>query len=380
MTGLLRTVDDHPHAIDPARLTVGVEEEFLLLDPTTGVNVPVAEEVTAALPDALRDQSRLEVRRSIIEMVTGVRTDLTELRHELIGLRRTAAVAAATAGARLVAAGATPVGEPDLSTPSKPRYRAMTERYGPVALDPAVCGLHVHVGIPDRNLAVRVCNHLQVWLPVVRAMTANSPFYQGADTGHASWRSVQLQRWPGLGPTPHFDSADEYDATVTDLITTGVLLDQSMVYWYARLSPTYPTVEIRISDSCLAVDDTVLAVALVRAAVATAITEIETGLPAAEPRGCVTAAAHWHAARHGLSRNLIDLRLGKARPAWELVNEFFATVSPALLRNGDLDLVVDRLARLRQEGTGAERQRRIHERTGALPAVLAELADLTVAD
>ncbi|GIJ45265.1 putative glutamate--cysteine ligase 2-3 [Virgisporangium aliadipatigenens] len=380
MTSLLRTVGDDADTGDPDRLTIGVEEEFLLLDPETGINLPVAEEVTDALPVAVRDRSRLEVRRSMIEMFTGLGTDLTELRHELLGLRRAAAAAAAATGASLVAVGATPIGEPDLTTPSEPRYRAMTERYGPVARDPAVCGLQVHIGVADRDLAVRVCNHLQVWLPVVRAMTANSPFWEGADTGHASWRSVQLQRWPALGPTPYFESAGEYDETVTGLITAGVLLDASMVYWYARLSPTYPAVEVRIGDVCPTVDDTVLTVALVRAAVASAVTEIRAGLPASMPRECVTTAAHWHAARHGLSRNLIDLRLGKARPAWDMVNEFFATISPALLHNGDLELVVDRLAHLRAEGTGADRQRQAYERSGDLRQVLVELAELTVRD
>jgi glutamate---cysteine ligase / carboxylate-amine ligase len=100
-----------------------------------------------------------------------------------------------------------PSARPRSASPNPPyrtagRYQAMADRYGPVALDPAVCGLHVHVGVPDRELAVQVCNHLQAWLPVIRALGGNSPLYQGADSGHASWRSVQLLRWPGVGPTP----------------------------------------------------------------------------------------------------------------------------------------------------------------------------------
>jgi hypothetical protein len=94
-------------------------------------------------------------------------------------------------------------------------------------------GLHVHVGVPDRELAVQVCNHLQAWLPVIRALTGNSPLFQGTDTGHASWRCLQLLHCPGVGPTPWFADADR---TVADLITAGVMLDEAMVYWYARLS------------------------------------------------------------------------------------------------------------------------------------------------
>ncbi|WP_229076352.1 glutamate--cysteine ligase [Actinoplanes sp. DH11] len=364
---------------DPARpaLTVGVEEEFLLLDPVTGANVPVAEQVRTALPRRLREQSRQEMRRSMMELVTGVCTDLGDVRAQLVALRQSAACVAESAGARLVAVGATPVGEPDRGVPSGPRYQDIVDRYGPVALDPAVCGMHVHVGVPDRDLAVQVCNHLQVWLPVIQAMTSNSPFFEGADTGHASWRSVQLRRWPGVAPTPHFSTADEYDATVTDLLESGVLLDEATVYWYARLSASYPTVEVRIGDVCTDVDDAVLVTALIRAAVATAVADIVDGRPAPVLRECVVDAAHWRAAREGLGGELIDLRLGHARPAWELVDEFFATVSPALLATGDLTLVVDGLARLRHTGDGAARQRSLHQGTGSLPAVLTTLAEWT---
>jgi glutamate---cysteine ligase / carboxylate-amine ligase len=363
----------------PAALTLGVEEEFLLVDPHTGINVPVAREVTDALPDAVGGNSRSELRVSMLEMATGVCNGLPGLRAELVGLRRAAAQAAVSAGARLLAVGATPVGEPDRSVPPGRRYQAMVDRFGPVAQDPAVCGLHVHVGIADRELAVQVCNHLQNWLPVIRALTGNSPFYQGADTGHASWRSVQLQRWPGLGPTPYFDTVDDYDRTVDQMIASGVTLDPGMIYWYARLSHSYPTVEIRVGDVCPTVDDTVLVTALIRAMVDTVVGDIHDGIRAPRLRDCVVSAAHWCAARDGLTADLLDLRADRPRPAWELVDDLFATVTPALLRTGDIDLVADGLARLRRHGTGATRQRRAYRRTGSLTAVLTQLSEDTEA-
>nr|GID40907.1 putative glutamate--cysteine ligase 2 [Actinoplanes campanulatus] len=358
-------------------LTVGVEEEFLLLDPATGANLPVADQVMAALPESLHRRSRREMRRSMIELVTGVCTGMRDVRAQLSAQRRATADIAEAAGARLVAVAATPVAEPDVGVPCEQRYQHLAEKYGPVAHDPAACGLHVHVGVPDRELAVQVCNHLQVWLPVIRALTSNSPLFLGADTGHASWRSVQLLRWPSIGPTPYFASARDYGRTVADLISSEMVLDEASIYWYARLSPTYPTVEIRVGDVCADVDDTVLVTALVRAAVATAITDIRAGLPASRPRDCVLDAANWRSARDGLSGDLIDLRLGRARPAWELVDEFFATVSPALLETGDLELVLDGLNRLRDIGDGATRQRAILHATGDIRTVLAALAAWT---
>ncbi|MEV4639683.1 glutamate--cysteine ligase [Actinoplanes sp. NPDC049548] len=363
-----------------ANLTLGVEEEFLLLDPHSGGNAPVVEQVMDALPADVRGQSHLEFRRSMVEMVSLVRVDLADLRRELLVLRRAAAAAAAGAGARLVAVGATPVADPELTVPDKPRYRAMVRQYGPIASDPAVCGCHVHVGVPDRELAVQVCNHLRPWLPVVQALTVNSPVHAGADTGHASWRSMQLERWPSMGPTPRFDSAEDYDRTVEALIMSGVMLDPSMVYWYARPSVHYPTVEIRVGDVCPTVDDTILVAGLIRALVATVVDDVRAGRPAPELRDCLVSAAHWRAAHEGLDGTLTDLRSGRVRPAWDLVDELFAAVSPALLRHGDLSLVGAQLDRLRRQGTGATRQRRILRESGGLGAVLDELARQTVAD
>ncbi|MFD6563848.1 glutamate--cysteine ligase [Micromonospora profundi] len=370
------TVDTVP---DLGILTLGVEEEYLLLDPESGRNLPVADKVLTALRGSARDQSRQEFRHSMVEMVTPVCADLTELRGHLVALRRSAGEAAAAAGARLVAVGATPVAEPHRTVPDKPRYHAMSRRYGPVAHDPAVCGCHVHVGLPDRELAVQVCNHLRGWLPVVQAITTNSPLHDGQDTGHASWRSMQLERWPSIGPTPYFDSAADYDRTVDELIAAGVMLDAAMVYWYARPSSAYPTVEVRVGDVCSDVDDAVLVAALVRALVASLADDVRAGVTAPRTRDCLVAAAHWRAAHDGLDGELIDLRAGGTRPAWTIVDDLMAKVAPALLRHGDLGYVLAQLARLRRDGTGATRQREVLARTGDLRAVIDDLAARTAA-
>jgi carboxylate-amine ligase len=243
-----------------------------------------------------------------------------------------------------------------------------------------VCGCHVHVGVPDRELAIRVCDHLRMWLPVVQALTVNSPLFEGVDTGHASWRSIQLERWPSLGPSPLLSSGEQYDRTVRTLVASGVMLDESMVLWYARPSATWPTVEVRVGDVCLTVDDTVLVAALVRALVSTAVADIAAGVPAPDVPDHLLRAAHWNAAHAGVGGTLLDPVRGVARPAWDLVEELLVAVTPALERHGDAGEVHTGLARVRREGTGADRQRRILERTGDVRAVLTELAGLAVHD
>jgi glutamate---cysteine ligase / carboxylate-amine ligase len=356
-----------------SRLTLGVEEEFLLLDPRNDHNMPVAPHVLDALPDAVRRYSRQEFRPSMLEMATPVCTTLPELGGELSRLRRAAATAARAAGARLVAIGATPIAEPQRTVSDNPRFRAIARHYGPIARDPAVCGCHVHVAVPDRSIAIQVGNHIRNWLPVVQALTVNSPFYAGFDTGHAGWRSMQLERWPSLGPTPYFESTDDFDRRVRTLIASGVMLDATMVLWYVRPSRTYPTVEVRVNDVCPTVRDTVLVAGLIRALVGTAIDRIGKGVPARRTSDQVLRAAHWNAAHQGLAGTLLDVRSGEPVRAWDLVNEMVSLVTPTLHRSGDWRLVLDELARVREEGTGAVRQRRVFERTNDIHAVLDQL-------
>ncbi|MGK5741264.1 carboxylate-amine ligase [Micromonospora sp. URMC 103] len=358
----------------PDAPTLGVEEEFLLLDPGTGDTVALADEVVAALPPAARANSRPELRSSMIEMVSPVCGTLAELRGQLAELRRAASTAGAALGASLVAVGATPAADPHRDVPPEPRYLGMSKRFGSVAHDPAVCGCHVHVGVPDRRTAVQVCNHLRPWLPVVQALAANSPLHAGVDSGYASWRSIQLLRWPSLGPTPHFRDAEAYDRTVAALIASGVMMDEGMAYWYARPSRRYPTVEVRVGDVCLTVDDAVLVAGLVRALVATTIDDIRAGVEAPEIPDSLVAAAHWHAAKHGLDGTLFDPRGGTTRPAWDLVDDLVARVELALTRHGDLPFVTAGLARLRREGNGATRQRERYRQVGDVGGLVRALA------
>ena len=357
-----------------SRLTVGVEEEFLLLDPASGENRPAAEKVLADLPGPMRLRGHREFRPSMLEMVTGVRTDLGELAGELLAGRRAAATTAAAHGVALVAIGATPVAEAVRTPSDDPRFRAIAGHYGPIARDPSVCGCHVHVGVPGRAQAVEICTRLRGWLPVIQALAANSPLFEGADTGYASWRSIQLERWPGLGPWPHLRSVEDFERTVAAMIASGEMLDDSMILWYARPSASFPTVEVRVADVCAEARDAVLVTALVRGLVDTVMRQD------AEPEipGAILHAAHWNAARNGVGGTLLDPRSGRARPAWDLVGELVDRITPALRRHGDLGLVTAGLDRIARDGTAAAQQRQIFDRSGSVAVVLDCLTDATV--
>jgi carboxylate-amine ligase len=222
----------------------------------------------------------------------------------------------------------------------------------------------VHVSIPDAETGVQLLNHLRPWLPIFQAATANSPLFGGRDTGYASWRSMMWERWPTVGPTPYLESVDEYETLVADLESTGAMLDEGMLYWYARLSAHYPTVEIRMGDVMPTLDDSMLLAALARALVATLLHDVRDGVPAPAVPHPLLMAAHWRAAHDGLEGVAVDLATREPRPAWRLMRQLFDYVRPELERHGDLEIGAVLMGRLRSHGTGSARQRAILARDG----------------
>jgi len=361
----------------PELLTVGVEEEFLLVEPETGRVAPAVDEVYRHVPPQLREQVQHEYLTTQIEIGSAPVVGLDALGRSLAALRTALADAAERAGVRLVAVGTAPIGgAPPAPIVDNPRFHRMVERFGALSTDPGLNGLHVHVGIPDRDTGVHVLNHLRQWMPLFAAAAANSPFFNGQDTGYASWRALLWNMWPSVGPTPYLASAAEYDETVRRLIDTGAMIDEGQNYWFARLSSHLPTVELRIGDVCPTVDDSILLAALARALVATLLEDVGAGREAPPVPHQLLTAAHWRAAHDGLEGLGVDPSSGQAVPAWRLMRRLVDMVSPALERHGDLALVTLLLGRLRAHGCGAARQRAVAARDG-VPAVIPYLAGLT---
>ncbi|MEV7331271.1 glutamate--cysteine ligase [Micromonospora sp. NPDC093244] len=358
-------------------LTVGVEEEFLLVDPHTGAAVPAVDLVLEQVPAELRGQVEREFQTSQIEIGSPPGLELSSIRHSLGVLRGALADAAERAGVRLLAIGTGPVDGPVPPVVDKPRFDRMIERFRLLVPGPGNNGMHVHVGVPDPDTGVQVLNHVRPWLPLLHAVTTNSPFSRGEDTGYASWRSVEWERWPSVAPTPWLESYEHYQRLIRQLISSGVMLDEGMLYWYARLSAKYPTVELRIGDVCPSVDDAVLVAALVRALVATAMSDVEAGRQALRTDHHLLVGAHWRAAHDGLEGEGVDVTTGELRPAWELLDEFVQRMRPALEQHGDWAEVTDLLGGLRRHGTGAARQRAVFARTGKLTDVVQDVARQT---
>ncbi|MFJ6939779.1 glutamate--cysteine ligase [Streptomyces sp. NPDC101132] len=357
-------------------LTIGVEEEYVLLD-ASGMPVPRADVVMAEAglePSVEGAELQHELLQCQIEVATPVCTQLAEAAGHLLRLRRALGQAAEDHDCRLASCGTPPRNPRSPDVTDAPRYRDLSVRAPQLVAEQLVCGTHVHVAVPSRDVGVAVLNRIRPWLPVLVAAAANSPLWNGRETGFASWRTVVFGRWPVSGPPPLFADAADYDRRARDLLAAGVARDTGQLYWQARLSDRYPTIEVRCADAQLCVHDTVMLAGLVRGLVGRAIADHDAGRPVPHWPPELIQAANWHAARYGLTHTLLSPH-GSARPARAVVRELLDHTAPELERSGDLREVGRLVERLLERGTAAERQLRAHREGG-----LAGLLELLTAD
>ncbi|MFG3439789.1 glutamate--cysteine ligase [Nonomuraea sp. NPDC047897] len=357
---------------------IGIEEEYLVVDPRTRHVVPRAAELLAAATGVLDVEQ--EVTRFQIEARTAPSADLNELGARLRLARKEVAGAAHSRGLAVVASGMPVLGDvmrPPLS--DDVRYEQGRVIYRALQDEICICALHVHVDVPDEEQAVYVGNHLRPWLPTLVALAANSPFFAGRDTGYASWRVISWSRWPVAGAPPYFPSYADYQGALRALTESGALMDAKTVYWDARPSPRLPTVEVRVADVPLDVGDSLTLIGLVRALVVTALADVARGDRGLPVPAEVLRAAYWRAARDGLAGDGLDVREGIRTPAPAMARRLLHHVREALAEAGDLGFVEEGLDRLLGRGSGAMRQRRAHARHGHLAGVVDDLIEATVA-
>jgi glutamate---cysteine ligase / carboxylate-amine ligase len=326
------------------------------------------------LPEArpeLGDHVQPELYRSMVEMNTPVCSSLGEVREAVRHARRALAEAAGREGLRLAAAGTHPFSHwRDQPVTDKPRYHNLADDYRQVFREQVVFGCHVHVGIEDPEAAIQTMNRVRPWLPALLALSGNSPYWLGADTGYASYRSEVWNRWPMAGMPQAFASRAEYDALVATLVATGSVREPTKLYWDVRPSARQATLEFRVADVCLDVEEAVMVAGLVRALAFTCQAAAARDEPDPAPRPELLRAARWRAARHGLDADLVDVLAGRARPAAELLGVFLAAVRPGLEAAGDLEEVTGLVEATLARGTGAARQRAAFRRTGRVESVV----------
>jgi carboxylate-amine ligase len=339
-------------------LTIGVAEEFLLLGPD-GAVVPSAPFVARQS----QDEDRIKPGFMAYQLVTDTAGSgsLDELRGELSRLRLLAGDAARRAGASLVSVGAPPFEAGPLgAVTDETRYRELAGWFPDAVVAGRGCACRVRIEVSNRDQAVDVLALIQEWLPALLALTVNSPFADGRDTGWASYRYHLQQRWPTFQPPGAWDEADRYDSMVRSLTRSGAAPDESTVCFLARTPAGKPIVEVRIADACLTVEDSVLFAGIVRALVSSLITDARRNL-STTPVPTSVVHANLNTAAHGE----VSLRQDRPAPTLPAANETVARlmrkIGPALSANGDADDIHQGMTWLRRHGTGADRQRRARQ-------------------
>lgn len=358
--------------------TVGVEEEYQVIDPKTRELCPKSYLILPIAQVSSGDMVQLEFRQSQIEVATPICQSLEDVRTHLTKLRRNLIAAADSVGCRLAAAGTHPFAswQEQTLTP-KSCYQKLANRYQGLMHELVTFGCHVHVGIRDRDLAIQIMNRARHWLAPLLALSASSPFWLGQDTQYASYRMVLIQRLPMTGCPQPFASYQEYRATVQNLLDTQIIDIAGQVCWDLRPSERFPTLEFRIPDMPLTVDETVMLAGLVRGLVRTCYEQIQSGIPYVAVRPEVLSAAQWKAARWGLAANLVDVDTAQAVPAHQLIEKLLTFVRPALEDWAEWEEVVAIAQRTLRQGTGADRQRHIFSQSNSLTEVVDYLVEET---
>lgn len=356
------------------QLTLGVEEEYFLVDPVSRALHPGANALLADSAVGSGGHIGTEMTQYQIEVRTDPSTSLADVGEQIRATRKTVAAAAARQGLCIVSSGSPILGRvvPPQFTEG-PHYARSVAAFRALDYELSTCACHIHVGVENLSQALQISNQIRPWLPLLVALSANSPYWDGRDTGYASWRTMAWAQWPVAGPPPYFESVGHFDELVSRLIATGAILDRSTLYWDVRPSTHVPTIEVRVADAALTSDDTLLLAAVTRGLVAAALDAVAAGTPAPQPEPEFLRAAYWRAARDGLTGHGLDLPSGRPMPATALANHLLTTIAPALACHGDLELVRLGWSRLQSDGSGACRQRAAYDRRASLSDVVDDL-------
>ncbi len=346
--------------------TIGVEEEFQIIHPESRQLRQRAGRVLDRARREVGEEVTNELYLSQIEIGTPVCESLADARSELVRLRKAVVEAAARQGCRIGAAGTHPFSnwENQAAHAQGPLCGGSLDDFQQLTREQIIFGSHVHVGIDDRDEAIRVMNRVRPWLAPILALSANSPFWLGLDTGYASYRTVLFGRFPMAGIPMDLASRAEYDEVVESLVSTESIVDASRIYWDVRPSMHFDTLEFRVADVCQSVDEAVAVVGLCRGLAITCHDAPHLDDPRHRVRPELLRAAKWRAARFGMDGELIDPWGRKAVPASRMVEALLAFVRPSLESLGEWDEVSTLVREILARGNGATRQRRAYQASG----------------
>jgi len=352
------------------RFTIGVEEEFQIIDPATwGLRSHVSELIESGAP-SLGDQIKRELHQSIVEVGTRICRDVAELQDEVTRVRRELISSAERIGLRIAAAGTHPFAtwQDQLISPGE-RYSALLEEMQLLARSLLIFGLHVHVAMPDRRATIDLMNAARYFLPHLLALSTSSPFWGGHETGFRSYRTTVFRRFPRTGVPDHFGSWGEYEDYVNLLVELHCIDDAKKIWWDLRPHPYFGTLEFRVCDVPTRADDTIALAALIQAIIVKLHKLYQKNQGFRLYRRALIQENKFRAARWGLDGKLIDFGRRAEVPMRDLAHELLEFVDDVVDELGSRQ-AIGRIGRVLEDGTSADRQLRVFRDTGSLSAVV----------
>ena len=357
--------------------TIGVEEEFQIVDPETWeLRSHVSELLTASAP-TLGDQIKRELHQSIVEVGTKICADIRELEHEVSRTRRELSQGAEGLGLRIAAAGTHPFSrwKDQVLSPGE-RYENIVEELQQLARSLLIFGLHIHVAVPDRASTIELLNEARYFLPHLLALSTSSPFWQGRDTGLKSYRTTVFRRFPRSGIPDQFESWSQYEEYLDMLVELRCIDNGKKIWWDLRPHPLFGTLEFRICDVPTSPRVTVALAALAQAIVVKLYRLRRSNLGFRIYPRALVEENKWRAARYGIDGQLIDFGKRQEVPMRELAMELLAFVDDLVDELGSRK-ALQYVHTIIAEGTSADRQLQVYRETGDLRAVVRWLVEET---
>ncbi len=352
------------------KFTLGIEEEFQIVDPVTRELKSHIEQILEDGKVILHERVRPELHQSVVEVGTDICEDITDARRSVTRLRRDLAGLAQKSGLRVAAAGTHPFSHwIDQKISAGERYQGVLNDLQQVARANLIFGLHVHIGMPDRETAIQLQNTARYFLPHIFALSTNSPFWVGRNTGFASYRLQVFQRFPRTGIPDLFESVEEFDGYVNLLIKTGCIDNAKKIWWDVRLHPVFNTLEFRVCDIPMRVDETICLAAIIQAVIAKLYFLHRKNLGFRTYRARLINENRWRASRYGINGKMIDFGKSEEVPTRDLIMELLEFIDDVVDDLGSRE-EVDYVHQIMRLGTGADRQVEVYNRTKDLKAVV----------
>lgn len=359
--------------------TLGVEEEYQVIDPESRELKSHDQQIVELANQVIEDLAKAEMHQAVVEVGTPVCADIQEVRSQISKIRGVIIQTAQDLNLRIGAAGTHPISkwQTQLIT-DHPRYATIVEELQDAARSNLIFGMHVHVGIPDREMAVHIANSVRYFLPHIFALSTNSPFWEGRNTGYKSYRSKVFDKFPRTGIPDFFDGAAEYDSYVNVLIKTNCIDNAKKIWWDIRVHPFYPTIEFRICDVPMTVDETVALTALIQALVAKLYRLRQSNLNFMIYKRPLLNENKWRACRYGLEGKMIDFGKEAEVDTRILIEELLEFVDEVVDDLGSRS-EIDYINQMMRIGTGADRQLEVFNTTQDLEKVVDYIIDQTTA-